>query len=159
MDCQKAKNLLLLYWELSGSQQERINAHLKNCSGCEKEFASLNHSLQVLRKTAQVDYPSDAWSDYWNRLSRQLTKPTLVESIRDRFKSFFSPLSRPVWGPVPVYAFATIAILIALIAVPISRNSNLNPVQPLASNITIEQNEPVLASSRGTLTVYTLETR
>jgi hypothetical protein len=138
--------VLLHYNELDGAQQQRLEAHVKDCAACTqflKELAGL------LPRTVLADEPPPAfWNDYSRELRYKLAQVGEAESWWRRLFVSFKP-----WG---IPALATSAVLALALTFSLGRNlwqqgetalpedAAMLEVLPIAENLDFYRNLEVL---------------
>ncbi len=153
MNCKKAKNLFYLYKELTPSENEIFISHLRACNPCNNEFQSYQESLNLVGKTLVFQEPQNYWNEYWNKLSRHISKKSIWAKAWDRVMESLSSITRPVYGPVPAYAIS-LALLILLLGLYPLLNSKSQV--KFESNLVVQQSKLISAEVQGSVTVYKL---
>jgi hypothetical protein len=157
MDCKKANELCLEYWELDQSRQGELESHFRVCPECGTEFKTYCNCLQIYREFAKAVTEEDNSFNYWNRLCKKLHRPSLSERLNQRLSGLLKWFNRSVWGPVPVYAVATVALVAFLAVLPLVQNgqSVATNRSSFRSNLVVERFEPMRANTQGSMTTYT----
>jgi hypothetical protein len=157
MDCKKAKALCLEYWELDQSRQGKLKSHFQLCPKCETEFKTYCNCLEVYREFTKSAPVEESLTAYWTTLSRRLRQPSLSERVTQRVNGILGWFNRSVWGPVPVYALATVALVAFLAVLPLVQNGQSVAANRsrFRSNLVVERFEPMRANTQGSMTTYT----
>src|SRR4030067_3558658 len=156
MDCKKAKALCLEYWELDQSRQGELKSHFQLCPNCDNEFNNYCHCLGAYRGLTEPDLTEESFSTYWTALVRKLRQPSLTEKVSQGFKGILGWFNRSVWGPVPAYALATVALIAFLAVLPLVQNGQSWAANPpsFRSNLVGERFEPMRADTPGGTDTY-----
>jgi len=157
MDCKKANELCLEYGELDQSRQGELESHFRVCPVCEAEFKKYCTCLQDYRKFTQAVGEEEDFSAFWSRLCRKLHRPSLPERMVQSWSGLLAWFNRSVWGPVPVYALATVALIAFLAVLPLVQNGQSVAANrsSFRSNLVVERFEPMRANTQGSMTTYT----
>jgi len=153
MNCKKAKNLFYLYKELTPSENEMFLSHLRDCSPCNHEFQSYQESLNLVGKTLVFHEPQNYWNEYWNKLSRHISKKSIWGKAWDRVTGSLLTLTRPVYGPVPAYAVSLVLVILLLGLYPLVNNKSQVKFE---SNLVVHKSNLIAAEVQGSMTVYKL---
>ena len=158
MNCNKAKKSHLTYWEQSPARQKELEAHLQDCPSCRHSFQQLSSAIQIFQKTLRpVEKPED-FAPYWHRLSRHLVRPGWPERMGEQIKSMAGLINRSILGPVPAYAVAAAVLLAVAVLFPLSQSgkSILSTHSAFRSDLVPERFEPMWATTKDGMTIYTL---
>ncbi len=156
MNCKKAKKFCLLYQELSASENQELQTHLKDCKDCCQEFEAYQNSLNLVSRTLRFEEPQNFWGDYWTKLSHRISRKSGWSRMWERFAERLAVFTRPVYGPVPAYA-VTVALLILFLGLfPVWNNKSQAKFE---SNLVVHQTKLISADVHGSLTVYKLAQR
>lgn len=156
MNCKKAKNLFYLYKELTPSENEIFISHLRACNPCNHEFQSYQNSLKLVGQTLLFQEPQNYWDEYWNKLSRHISKKSVWGKVWDRVTESLLILTRPVYGPVPAYAVSLVLVILLLGLYPlVSSKSQVK----FESNLVVHKSNLIAADVQGSMTIYKLAQR
>ncbi len=158
MNCKIAKKLHLTYWEQSPTKQKEIDSHLQACLECQESFHQVKNIVELCRKSLIVEEKLDDLEHYFDRLNKRLVKLSWSQRLKERILSTTGIINRSVWGPVPAYAVAAVALLAVIIVLPLSQSgkSLLSTQAAFRSNLVVEPFEPMRAIAKDGMTIYTL---
>ena len=113
MDCKKIRDFLITDYldaELKPQLRQEIEEHLKSCSQCRKLEGDLEELHRSFKEAKHIEPLAQVW-----------------QRIRESIEAKQAPVLRGwIWPvPKPVFAFATVAALIILLAIFVRL-----PVQP-----------------------------
>ena len=96
---------------LSPTGNRRVEGHLANCSGCQREVVELRRLRGLLASTAVPLEPEPDWSRFWPGIRARI----LEEGDRARVQSWRRRLSQPL-AAHPRLAFGSLVAALALLA-------------------------------------------
>jgi hypothetical protein len=95
-------------WPLESPEIERSREHVRNCHVCADELATLNHSLDLFRSTADA-WASHEWHSHQSLLQSSSLKPA---PVTNGFSAFFA---KPVvWATAAAVALFAAALPVTL---------------------------------------------
>jgi len=158
MNCNKAKKSHLTYWEQLPARQRELEAHLQDCPPCRHSFQQLSSAIQISQQILRPEERPEDFAPYWHRLCRRLVKPTLSQRFSESAKNIVALINRATVGPVPAYAVAAVVLLAVAVLFPLSQtgNSILSTHADFRSDLVPERFEPMWASTKDGMTIYTL---
>ncbi len=158
MNCNKAKKSHLTYWEQSPARQKELEVHLQDCPPCRHSFQQLSSAIQIFQQTLRPEEKPEDFTPYWHRLSRQLVRLGWLEKIGEQIKSMAGLINRSILGPVPAYAVAAVVLLAVAVLFPLSQTgkSILSTHSAFRSDLVPERFEPMWATTKDGMTIYTL---
>ncbi len=108
MNHRRAARLLSAYLdvELASEEMAEVRSHLADCPHCRAEMEELRATRRLLGSLEAPDLPQGFAADLWLRLGRRAPS---------RWAWW------PVWVPRPATAFAVLALVLVLVAVPAIR--------------------------------------
>ncbi len=121
--------------ELSVDETAEVRRHLAECPTCQKEMERLKAVKQLLGALPEREPPAGTW----DALRRTLERP--APSIWSRWREGLRSLVRR-----PVAAAAAVAVVFALIAVPLVRG-RLDRLRAAETGVDVYLREHVLVSS------------
>ena len=121
MQCSDARSLFSLYLDgqLSGSQMQRLAAHMQTCTECRSEYSSLVHSQAQLTSLGPKPAPPDLALRLRLAISHQrsLTLKRRMQGIWTRLENQLNSLMLPATGGL-VTAMVLFGLLIGIFGMP-----------------------------------------
>jgi len=75
-ECQKFEDRFVeaLYGELDSSNQEALDAHLKECGRCRELHSAMQKTLQIMDERKRPEPSSEYWEQYDESLKKRLAE-------------------------------------------------------------------------------------
>jgi hypothetical protein len=129
-------------WIVSSNELDAARDHIRECSACADELATLDQSLMLFRSTAET------WSNHeWSQQS-------LLQSSTLRPKSSgWSLLHRPLVWAAPAALAIAVAVPFTLHLLDVSPNDHANVMQPATQQkaVSAQSDEALLEEINQTL--------
>jgi len=131
MKCAQAKSLFSPYLDgaVSGVQMHLLAQHLESCAGCNREYALLQASQQLLAKVGKRKAPADLALNLRLAISREVAQRRgsywqgLQVRIENALHAFVVPATAGLVAAVAIFAF-----LIGSLALPLQADNDDVPL-------------------------------
>ena len=131
MKCVQAKALFSPYLDgaVSGAQMHVLAQHLESCPACNRDYALLQQTQQLLAKTGRRKAPSDLALDLRLAISREAAqrRGSYWQSLQVRMENALNAFVVPVTAGL-VAAVAIFAFLIGSLALPLQADNDDVPL-------------------------------
>ncbi len=131
MKCVQAKTLFSPYLDgaVSGAQMHVLAQHLESCAGCNRDYALLQQTQQLLAKAGRRKAPSDLALNLRLAISREAAqrRGSYWQSVRVRMENALNAFAVPVTAGL-VAAVGIFAFLIGSLALPLQADNDDVPL-------------------------------
>jgi len=131
MKCVQAKALFSPYLDgaVSGAQMHVLAQHLESCAACNRDYALLQQSQQLLAKAGRRKAPSDLALNLRLAISREAAqrRGSYWQSLQVRMENALNAFAVPVTAGL-VAAVAIFAFLIGSLALPLQAGNDDVPL-------------------------------
>jgi len=131
MKCAQAKLLFSPYLDgaVTGTQMHALSEHMEGCSGCKREYVSLQQVQQLLGKMGPRKVPADAGLQLRVAMSREIarSKHAYFEGVLVRLENTLNAFMVPVTAGL-ITAIVIFGLLMGFLALPGQLQANNDDV-------------------------------
>ena len=150
MNCRQCEQMIVdaLYGELDAEATSRFEEHIGSCPECQRTYAHLRSTLDVMDRYERPDPGQAYWDGYWNRLTARMEREQEEKRQRSWLRRLLPGLSAT--GARWVYGSA-LAVALVVFGAVVGRMILPGPgIEPTITAERADGDSPAVAQEKGT---------